>query len=208
MEIKMPQLSSMHFYLNSAKQRIDEMDATLASLEAQAGQVQAEAQAKAAQIVAQLKKQRDEFQADVKKQSEASGAAWERNKAELESRWKAFQAQVTTYVETAAKQVPQQQALFRDVAAAQAKAWREATDTIGEVAAKFAAGRRADVDAALKKMKADAAEAETRLQQLGKTGQQSWAALSTGLAEARKAFDRANQAAWDAVKDAAPRSAA
>ncbi len=118
----MPQLSSMHVYLNWAKQRIDEMDATLASL--------------------------------------------------------------------------------------QAKAWREAADTVGEVAAKFAVGRRADVDAALKKMKADAAEAETRLQQLGKTGQQSWAALSAGLAEARKAFDGANQAAWDAVKGAAPRSAA
>ena len=37
----MAEQSSMHFYLNWAKERIDEMDAALASLEAKAGQVQA-----------------------------------------------------------------------------------------------------------------------------------------------------------------------
>ena len=37
----MPDQSSMHFYLNWAKERIDEMDAALASFEAKADQVQA-----------------------------------------------------------------------------------------------------------------------------------------------------------------------
>ena len=37
----MPAQSSMHFYFNWAKERIDEMDAILASLEAKAGEVQA-----------------------------------------------------------------------------------------------------------------------------------------------------------------------
>jgi hypothetical protein len=37
----MPAQSSMHFYLNWAKERIDEMDATLASLESKAGEVHA-----------------------------------------------------------------------------------------------------------------------------------------------------------------------
>jgi len=127
---------------------------------------------------------------------------------QLDSQWKAFEAQVKTYVDTVAGQVPQQQALFRDVAAAQAKAWREAAHTIQDVATKFAAGRRADVDTAVTKMKADAAEAEARLQKLNQTGNESWAALSAALAESRKAFDRANKAAWDAIKRAAPPSAA
>lgn len=199
----MAQQSSMHAYLNWAKERIDEMDAALASLEAKAGQAQAESKVKADQLVAELKKQRDEFQANVKKQTEASEAAWESNKAQLESQWKVFEAQVKTYVDTIAKQIPQQQAIFRDVAAAQVKAWREAANAIQDSATKFAAGRRADVDAAVEKMKADAAEAEARLQKLNQVGQQSWAALSAALAESRKAFDNANQAAWDAVKKAA-----
>ena len=42
MEEIMPEQSSMHFYLSWSKQRIDEMDATLASLEAKAGQVKAD----------------------------------------------------------------------------------------------------------------------------------------------------------------------
>jgi hypothetical protein len=198
----------VHPYLNCAKQRIDEMDATLASLEMKAGQVQAESKVKADQLIAGLKKQREEFKAQLKKQAAAGEAAWQSNKAQFDSQWKAFETQVKTYVDTVAKQAPQQHALFRDVAAAQVKTWRKAADTIQDTAAKFAAGRRTDVDAAVKKMKADAAEAEARLQKLKTAGTESWASLSAALAESRKAFDSANQAAWDAVKKAAPRSAA
>jgi superfamily II RNA helicase len=203
----MAEQSSVHPYLNWTKQRIDEMDATLASLEAKAGQVQADSKVKANQLITELKKQRDEFQAEAKKQAAAGEAAWKSNKAQFESQWQAFEAKVKTYIDTVAKQAPQQQALFRDVAAAQVKAWHEAADTIRDTAAKFAAGRRGDIDAAVKKMKADAAEAEARLQRLNQVGQQSWAALSAALAESRKAFDSANQAACDAVKKAAPPSA-
>jgi len=122
----------------------------------------------------------------------------------LESQWQGFETQVKTYVETLGKQVQQQQATFRDVAAAQVKAWREAADKLNEEAAKVAAARRVDVDAAVKQMKADAAEAETRLQKLKQAGSESWSPLSAALAESRKAFDRANQEAWNALKRAAP----
>jgi hypothetical protein len=80
--------------------------------------------------------------------------------------WSRSGTKVKTYVETLGKQVQQQQATFRDVAAAQVKAWREAADKLHEEAAKVAAARRADVDAAVKQMKADAAQAEARLQKL------------------------------------------
>lgn len=204
----MAEQSSASPYFNWAKQQIDEMDAALASLEAKAGQAQADSKAKATELVAGLKKKRDEFQSDVKKQAAAGEAAWSSNKAQFDVKWAAFEAQLKTYVDTVAKQAPQQQALFRDVATAQVKAWREAADTVQQTAAKFAAGRRADVEAAVAKMKADAAEAEARLQKLNHVGQQSWTALSGALAESRKAFDSANQAAWDAVKKVTPPSAA
>jgi hypothetical protein len=53
-------------------------------------------------------------------------------------------------------------------------------------------------------MKADASEVEARLEKLKQAGSESWTALSAALAESRKAFDRANQTAWDALKRAAP----
>ena len=200
----MPAQSSMHFYLNWAKERIDEMDATLASLEANSSQVQAEFKVKANQLIADLKKRRDEFQAAVKQQAEAGETGWDRTKAQLESQWNGFEAQVKTYIDTVGKHIEQQQATFRDVAAAQVEAWREAADKFHDGATKLAAERRADIDAAVKQMKADASEAEARLQKLKQAGGESWTALSAALAESRKAFDRANQAAWDAFKRAAP----
>lgn len=199
--------SSVHAYLNWTKQRIDEMDATLASLEAKAGQVKADSKVKADQLVADLKKRRDEFQAQAKVQAQAGETALQAGKAQLETQWKAYEAQVKAYFDTVGKEVEQQQATFRDVAAAQIKAWREAADTFHKEISKVAAARQGDVDAAVKQMKADAAEAEARLQKLKQAGSESWSGLSTALAESRKSFDRANQAAGDAVKRSVPPAA-
>jgi DNA anti-recombination protein RmuC len=124
-------------------------------------------------------------------------------KPQLESQWQAFEAQIRTYFDTVGKQIELQQATFRDVAAAQVKAWREAADKVHNEATKVAAEKRANLDSAVKQMKADAAEAEARLQKLKQAGGESWTALSGALAESRKAFDQANQMAWDAFKRAA-----
>ena len=200
----MPDQSSMHVYLNWAKERIDEMDATLASLEAKANQVQANSKVKANALIADLQKRRDEFQDTVKKQAEAGEAAWERTKPQLESRWNEFEAQLKTYIDTIGKRIQQQHVTFQDIAAAQMKAWRESADKLQSEAAKVGAARRADVDAAVQQMKAGAAQAETQLQKLKQAGSESWTAFGAALAESRKAFDRANQAAWDAFKRASP----
>jgi BMFP domain-containing protein YqiC len=198
----MPEQSSMHSYLNWTKERLDEMDATLASLEAKASQVKADSKAKADQLITDLKKRRDDFQVKVKAQSQAGEAALQAIKTQLEPQWQAFEAHVKTYFETVGKQIELQQATFRDVATAQVKAWREAADKVHDAAAKVATEKRANVDAAVKQMKADAAQAETQLQKLKQAGKEGWAALSAALAESRKAFDQANQKASDELKRA------
>ncbi|MCP3369773.1 hypothetical protein [Bradyrhizobium cajani] len=202
----MSQQSSMHFYLNWAKERIDEMDAALASFEVKAGQAKAESKVKTDQFLSDLKTRRDEFQARLKTQAEAGEAAWAGAKADLEKQWNGFEAQVKTYFEDAGKQFEQQQATFKDLAAAQAKAWRESAEKLREAAGKVTAARTVDVDAALKQMRTDASEAEARLQKLKQAGSESWSVLSAALAESRQAFDKANQAAWDALKGGGPKS--
>ena len=57
----MPTQSSAHFFFNWAKERIDEMDATLASLESKATELRAESRVKADQLISDLRKKRDEF---------------------------------------------------------------------------------------------------------------------------------------------------
>ena len=199
----MPEHSSMHFYLNWAKERLDEMDATLASLEAKTSQLRLDAKTKAEQAIGDLKKRRNEFQAKAKAQAEASEAAWQAAKTQLEAQWTEFEAQVRTYLESVGKEIEQQQAIFRDVAAAQVNAWREAANKFQQAATTMAAEKRTSVDTAIKQMRADAAEADARLQRLKQAGSESWTALSGALAESRKAFDQANQKAWDAFRRAA-----
>ncbi len=195
--------SSIHFYLNWAKERIDEMDATLASLETKVSEVQADARVKANQVLADLRKKRDEFRSTVRKQAEGNEAAWIKAKAQLETEWSAFETEVKKYVDTFGKKIEQQQATFKLQAAAQLKAWREAADKLRTAGKEFAAERRGEIETTVKRMETDAAVAEEKLQKLNQAGMQSWSALMGALAETRAAFDRANQAAQEAFKRAA-----
>jgi len=194
--------SNAHFYLNWAKERIDEMDAVLTSLQSRATQVSAESRAAADQLVADLRSKRDAFQDDLRRQAEAGEAAWAQSRAKLESDWNAFQADVKKYVEDFGRQMKQQQTTFQDIAAAQLKAWREAADRFQAAAADLAVDRRARMEATVQQMKADASAAEANFQKLAKAGTESWAALSAALTDSRAAFDRANRTAWDAFKRA------
>jgi ElaB/YqjD/DUF883 family membrane-anchored ribosome-binding protein len=99
MEATVPVQTSRHFYIDWAKERLDEMDATLASLEHQASEVQAASREKADQMLADLRKRRHEFQEGVKMQAEASEAVWLRTKAQLDAQWNGFEAEVKKYIE-------------------------------------------------------------------------------------------------------------
>jgi ElaB/YqjD/DUF883 family membrane-anchored ribosome-binding protein len=194
----MPTQSSIHYYANWAKERIDEMDATLSSLELKAGEVAAESRAKADQILSDLRSKRDAFSDTIKQQAGVGEDAWSKAKAQLETQWGAFEAEVGSYIEALGKNAEQVQATFKDRAAAQVKAWQEATDQIQQAAVKFSAERRGDIDAAIDSMKANAALAEQTLDKFNKAGTESWSALNAALGETRKAFDGANQAVRDA----------
>jgi hypothetical protein len=194
---------NLHFFTNWAKERLDEMDATVTSLQGKAAEVQADVRGNAKKALAELSKQRDVFRDAMKKHSEANEAAWIPAKAKLEADWRLFEAEVKKYVESFGKQIEHQQATFKLQADAQLKAWREATDKLGSDAKQFASERRGDIDAAVKRMNAEAVEAEKRLEKLNQAGTQSWSALMAALTETRTAFDRANEAAREAFKRAA-----
>jgi ElaB/YqjD/DUF883 family membrane-anchored ribosome-binding protein len=196
--------SNVHFYVNWAKERLDEMEAVLTSLGSKVGEVQVEARDKADKALADLRKSRDIFRDTVKEQAEANEATWAKAKAGLEPEWNSFEAEVKKYVESFSKQVEQQQATFKLQSAAQLKAWREAADKLGSDTRQFAAERQVEIDAAVNRMQADAAAAEEKLRKhMDQMGTQSWSALMAVLTETRAAFDRANQAAREAFKRAA-----
>jgi hypothetical protein len=199
----MTSTSSVHAYLNWAKERIDEMDAALASLESKAGEVQADARGKAAELRAQMTKKRDDFRETVKKQAEANEAAWTKAKAQLDSDWTAFEGELTKYVDNFGSQLKQQQATFKAQADAQVRAWNEAAEKFRDAGKQFATERQGEIEASAKRMEADAATAQAKLQKLNEAGAQSWSVFMGALKETRANFDRANQAAQEAFKKAA-----
>ena len=136
---------------------------------------------KADQLVADLKKRRDEFQANAKAQVQAGDAALLTAKAQLEIAVEGIETQVKAYFDTVGKQIEQQQATFRDVAAAQVNAWRDAADKLQAEAAKVTAAKRANIDAAVEQMKADATEAEARFQKLKQAGSKFLGGAERGL---------------------------
>ena len=191
-----------HVYLNWATERMDEMNAALVALEKQVRKLTG-TQSKGEELIADLKKLRDEFAAAIKKHAEAGEAIWDRVKPELESQWNSFDEKLRAYFHTIGKHAEQQLETFEDVAAAQKRAWRDAAAKLAASADKLAAGKRPAIDAAIKQMNSDAAEMDAHLNKLKHAGQQSWSALSGALDQSRRAFDKANQKAWDAFKHAA-----
>ena len=195
--------SNIHFYVNWAKERLDEMDATLTSFENKVAEVQADARDRADKVLSAMRAKRDEFRNIVKKQAEANEAGWIAAQAQLEAEWGSFETEARKYVESFVKQVEQQQETFKLQAAAQLNAWREAADKLGSAANEFAAERRNEIDAALKRMNADAVAAEVKLLKLSEAGTQSWSVLTAALTETRATFDRANQALREQFKRSA-----
>ena len=199
----MPMQSNTHLYVNWAKERLDEMDATLTSFEDKVAEVHADARDRADKVLSVMREKRDEFRNIVNKQAEANEAGWITAQAQLESEWSSFETEAKKYVESFVKQVEQQQETFKLQAAAQLNAWREAADKLGSAANDFAAERRNEIDVALKRMNADAAAAEAKLRNLGEAGTQSWSVLTAALTETRATFDRANQALREQFKRSA-----
>ena len=193
---------NIHFFTNWAKERLDEMDAALTSLDGKAAEVQADAKDKASKVLAELRKNCDDFREAIRKQAGAGEAAWTSAKAKLETDWSAFETEVKKYVESYGKEFELQQATFELQAAAQLKAWREAADKLASAAGEFASERRDEIESNVKRMKADAGAAEEKLRKLNEAGNQSWSALTAALTETRAVFDRANQTAREAFKRA------
>jgi ElaB/YqjD/DUF883 family membrane-anchored ribosome-binding protein len=201
----MPAESTMSVYLNWARERLHEMDAALESLGVKAAEAEAASKVKAEEIMADLRKRRSDLEALLKTQMDAGEAALASAKTELDQHWAGFETQMKAYFDAAGKQAGQQQAAFTDIAAAQAKAWRESADRFREAATQVTAAGTADVDAVLGQLKSDAAQAGAHLEKLKQTGAQSWSVFSAALDESRKAFDAANQAAWNALKGSGPK---
>src|SRR5215207_3781121 len=97
--------SRMHPYLDWAKARIDEMDATLASIERQFGTMEANTQVKVEGLLTAMRSEREAFVENLKKQTRTGEAAIAGAKDNMEANWNAFEIKLQKYIEDAGKQL-------------------------------------------------------------------------------------------------------
>ncbi len=194
--------SRMHPYLDWAKARIDEMDATLASIERQFGKMETNTQVKVEGLLTAMRNEREAFVENLKKQTRTGEAAIAGAKDNMEAHWNAFEVKLQKYIEDAGKQLDEGRAIFHARADAQMKTWQSLVEKVREDVREYAADQRAKIEAAVAPMRADAKAAEARIQRLSDAGTESWFAFKTALTETRAAFDRASQVTHDAIKGA------
>ncbi len=192
-----------HHWSNWMKERLDEMDATVASIEARLGTLQADAKKHAEKTVADIHVQRAVFEEAIRKHQHESETAWAKAKTGLEANWASFEMAVQTYLKQAGPAVEQQMATFKARADAQRKTWEETIHALRGGAATFAAAKKKEMESELSNLQKEADRVKSRLDEHRKAGEQTWAALKTALEESRAAFDKASQKALEAFKKAA-----
>jgi hypothetical protein len=183
-----PIQSSVGVFVEWAKARLDEMAAIAKMLDSRLDSLDANVRAQAEQTIAHVKQWIAEGQAQIKDVQEASIAE---AKARIEATWSKFQSESGRWAELA----KDQQATFQASAQAQAQAWQNVVNSYMQRAAELHARKKAQAEAHVEQLKAEAQKAQADLQakadDLIKAGQASWADLSGALDESRNAFSRA-----------------
>jgi hypothetical protein len=178
---------------------LDEIEATLSSIESRFHH-RPDVRTKAESATSDMRAARDAFRKSIEQHEQVNEAAPGRSKAALESQWAAFEDSVQTYLESVGKQVTDQEIIFRARADAQSKAWQQA---IGNLHKSFAADRRGEMEAAVKRLESEPDTAKVKLDKLNKAESASWVAMKSALTETRAALDRAHQAVLHAIERSA-----
>ena len=189
-------------FSNWAKQRAEEIEASLRTMQAGVGALSAEAKRQAEHAIVEMNAQRDAFQRAIKVQSSEGEAALAKSRTALEANWASFETTMQKYLAGARQTAEQQQALFAARAEAQRKAWQQSMEAFYQQAGGFALAKRNDLDVALGHAKAEAEAAKSRLDAAAKAGAQSWGAMTAALEESRAAFEKAGKKAMEAFNRA------
>jgi hypothetical protein len=192
--------SSVHGSIDWAKERLDEMDATLALLEKKLGDFKSENRAEAERVIADMREQREALKQVVDAKSRATEADWQQTKATVQSRWTAFEAAVQKWADATRQDIADQNELFVVRADAQLKAWKDMIDQLDASAKASASDRKREIDSAMAAIRADREIVKARLEAVKRSGKETRIALANALDESRAAFDRANQTASEAFK--------
>lgn len=198
--------SRAHQEVEWAKQKLDEIDATLVALEQTVGDVNASARQHADQALAQLKaardaahKRYDKLRANVDAARKGADNAYEDFKAE----WADVELAFESFVATTRVQMDVARKAVAARAEAQRQSWERAVAAIQAAASDAVNEGQREFHTAIERLSAARRKMEAKAGDAASARDETWSAIKEGIDEARAAHGRA----WKRIRDAFERLA-
>jgi len=189
----MTKKSPAHDTVSWAKQRLDDLDATISEVERATDKLKGDARAEAEAALARLKASQAKVQGyyeQLRAQAAAVKGRAEEAQDTLEAEWVEVESAFQSFLSAAKGQAD----TVRDIIAARAEAQRKSWETSFKELRGQAEGvvdkARGEFDAAIKRLSDQAEKFQSRIGEAKDAGDESWGAVKEGLAEARAAHDR------------------
>jgi DNA repair exonuclease SbcCD ATPase subunit len=197
----MSKQSLAHEYVEWTKQKLDEIDATLAALDGSVEALKADARTQADRAIARIRAARDAFQSQadtLRSDTAAAKAIADDAYIAVEAEWAEVELAFRDFLTAAAGQASVVRKALAARAAAQRQSWQSSLQAIRASASAAIDHARGEGDAAIRRLIAEAEKAEAKLGKLPGAGDESWKAIKGGLKETVAAYDRT----WKKISEA------
>ncbi|QDC36561.1 hypothetical protein FIL70_04170 [Sphingobium fuliginis ATCC 27551] len=181
-------LSAPRSAIKWSREKLAEMDGTIAVLEQDASNARAEARPKAQAALDSLRQTRDAYRADMQ---HAAGQAetWSDSQVasaqrSLDTRWRAFETQRDTYLSATQADI----ATRRAVLDARVQAWEQSIEALRRDAARLNASARGDIDTRIAALQSQIDEAKATNARLQDASTKSWDLVKKNSAKANQLF--------------------
>lgn len=196
----MPEERRIHEYLEWAKQKLDEVEATLVALDGSVEALKKDARTEADGAIARIRTARDAFKAKVdaiRPDAAAAKVAADKVYATAETEWTEVELAFQDYLKAAAGQASVVKRALTDRAEAQRQSWQSSLQELRANAAATIDQARGEVDAAIRRLTAEAEKAEAKIGKVSAVGDESWTTIKGGLDEAISVYVRT----WKKISD-------
>ena len=188
-----------HEYLTWTKQKLDEIDATLAAVDGSIEAWKSDARTKA---IARIRAARDAFKAKVDAaQSEVAAAKAITDDAyvAVEADWTEFELAFRDFLTAAEGQANVVKKTLAARAEAQRQSWQSSLQAIRGAASASIDHALEEADAAIRRVAAETAKVEAKIGKVSTAGDKSWKVIKGGLDEAISVYERTQKKISEAL---------
>jgi len=191
--------SALHAQIAWTKQRLDEADASLASMEISAAKLTGEARQQAEQTLVRIREARDRFAEIGLKAAHDAATAANQQADVLADQWCEVELRMHEFLVIGAGRAEDVKAAMKARVEAQMKTWKTSLDATHLASADAIQQVRADVDKALQRLQGEAENVQTTIGRLAVAGDASWQAVQAGIADVAVIAQRTRQQIIHAV---------